>query len=176
MVSGPNGIELTEPSSLFDTPLTKISYERNTFHTKFPRNNSYEAMKAIESSEVMKGTESPEVINGQFVAWSGDWKSFLWRYWDIFWEESWIESLCKKKELPFLVRSLIRSQLGASWRSYECSRIMHWYQDVQNCNFPDQFFDLSWNFPGLGIWFLEICGKTFHFQCESWSGTFGAFR
>ena len=64
MVSGPNGIELTEPSSLFDTPLTKISYERNTFHTKFPRNNSYEAMKGTESSEVMKGTESPEVMNG----------------------------------------------------------------------------------------------------------------
>ena len=46
-----------------------------------------------------------------------------------------------------------KDELGAPWRSYECSGIVQWYQDVQNWKFPDQFFDRSWNFPGLTIWF-----------------------
>ena len=69
-----------------------------------------------------------------------------------FMETLWIELL-------FSVRILIRNQLGASWRSRGRNRIMKWYQEYQNCNFPDQFSNLSWNFPGLKIWFLETLWK-----------------
>ena len=67
------------------------------------------------------------------------------------------------KYLSFTVLILIRDQVSASWQSRNCSSILQNHQDGEICNFLGTFSDLSWEFPGLKIWFLETPWKELSF-------------
>ena len=99
--------------------------------------SAVESCNGIKMFKIASFLTNSSIVLGIFLVWEFDFCKLCGRNFN-FQCESW--SVVNRALREGTIRAV------ESWNGIKI---------VQNCNLPDQFFDLSWNFPGLIFWFLE---------------------